>query len=61
MNEVKEIYKYISQRLEFWQDALKMESSESMKDWTRGQIFEASKILKHINEEYGVTLKREDI
>lgn len=60
MKEVEDIYNYISQRLTYWQYDLKKERNEILKDHLRGQIFEASKILKYINEKYGVSLTKKE-
>lgn len=54
MDEVQEIANYINERLNYWKKELKNEKDESMKNWTNGQIFESTKILKHIRDEYGI-------
>lgn len=54
MKEAQEIANYINERINYWKKELKTEKNENMKDWTNGQIFEATKILKHIQEEYGI-------
>lgn len=59
MKEAQEIANYINDRLNYWKEELKTEKDENMKDWTNGQIFESTKILKHIQEEYGITPNNE--
>ena len=59
MKEVQEIANYIAQRIEYWTENLKNEKDGSIRDWTNGQIFEATKILKHIQDEYGINPKNE--
>lgn len=54
MNEVQEISNYINERINYWQQQVKNEKDERMKEWTNGQIFESTKILKHIQDEYGI-------
>lgn len=55
MNEVQEISNYINERINYWKEQVKNEKDECMKDWTNGQIFESTKILKHIQDEYGIS------
>lgn len=59
MKEAQEIANYINERLNYWKEELKNENDESMRDWTEGQIFEATKILKHIQDEYGINPNNE--
>lgn len=59
MKEVQEIANYIAQRIEYWTENLKNEKDGSIRDWTNGQIFESTKILKHIQDEYGINPKNE--
>lgn len=54
MKEAQEIANYINERLNYWKEELKTEKDENMRNWTEGQIFESTKILKHIQEEYGI-------
>lgn len=54
MKEAQEIANYINDRIKYWTENLKKETDENMKDWTRGQIYESTKILKHIQDEYGI-------
>lgn len=54
MKEAQEIANYIAKRLEYWQNELKKEKDADMKIMTEGQIFESTKILKHIQYEYGI-------
>lgn len=55
MNEVQEISNYINERINYWKEEVKNEKDERMKEWTNGQIFESTKILKHIQDEYGIS------
>ena len=59
MKEAQEIANYINERLNYWKEELKTEKDENMRDWTEGQIFEATKILKHIQDEYGINPNNE--
>ena len=54
MKEAQEIANYIAQRIDHWKEELKKITDQSEKHWINGQIFEASKILKHIQDEYGI-------
>ena len=54
MDDVQKISNYINERINYWKEAVKNEKNERMKDWTNGQIFEDTKILKHIRDEYGI-------
>lgn len=59
MKEAQEIANYINDRLNYWKEELKTEEDENMRNWTEGQIFESTKILKHIQEEYGISPNNE--
>lgn len=60
MNEVQEIANYVAQRLEYWTEVLKKTNDPNETAWTHGQIFEATKILKHIQDEYNINPKEEE-
>lgn len=59
MKEAQEIANYINERLNYWKEELKTEKDENMRNWTEGQIFESTKILKHIQDEYGINPNNE--
>lgn len=59
MKEAQEIANYIAQRIDYWTEDLKKTTNPAERDWTNGQIFEATKILKHIQEEYGINPNNE--
>lgn len=58
MKEAQEIANYIAERMNWWKKELKeqeeKEDSLTEQNYTRGQIWEAGKILKHIQDEYGI-------
>ena len=59
MKEAQEIANYIADRMNYWKEELKNEKNPSMKEWTQGQIYEAGKILKHIQDKYNINPKNE--
>lgn len=59
MKEAQEIANYINDRMNYWKEELKNEKNSSMKEWTQGQIYEAGKILKHIQDKYNINPNNE--
>lgn len=54
MKETKEIANYIADRIKYYQTRLKSEKDETRKIWIQGQIFESTRILKYIQNEYKI-------